>query len=223
MNVQLPIIPEDVIQGNGTHRHIHASENDGTGKLVAVNLWQVSVSIPVSDFIPKSDGPVPLEGEFRRNSGNFERIADEILDYWIRVMRWKLDYPKIENEDHFPRVNAQISSDVIDTDTGSVIWPKMRGYFASAEKYFRLNLDNWSDVRTVLASTPTTPLWADYFGYAQLRKKNGDSTAALIDLAISCEARIRKIVHSQLPDNTPESEKAKVDRKPLKDLIKEWD
>ena len=149
VSMQLPAIPEDIIQGNVKHHHIHAQERNRAGTLVAVNLWQVSVLISVSEFIPMSDNSVPSEEDFSRNSDRFEQVAGEIFEYWIRVMRWNLDYPEIENKNHFPMLSAQINSDVIDLQTGSTVWPKMRGYHATAEKYFRLNLENWSNAQKI--------------------------------------------------------------------------
>lgn len=78
----------------------------------------------------------------------------------------------------------------------------------------------WQEIHSALDAGQEPPVWHDYLTSANQRMASGDSIAAILDLAVAAEARIRRFLN----DNPPEKLKNRKALRGLKmsGIIKSW-
>jgi hypothetical protein len=184
-----------------------------TNEIIEVEIYAVLVSIDaLSIDLPVAAAEYPAENatlysadqarELDGRSDQFWQLARRILDYWLRVVRWRTGYALIDLATSLHDATL-LGGRLINCATGKAFYsPRIQRTFV-VPRTRCLTSDEWAAIGGDLVKNAFPPVWHEYLMSGRQRIEVGDLTAAVIDLAVAIEVAVRLQVDSKLPPATP--------------------
>lgn len=109
---------------------------------------------------------------------------------------------------------------LINADTGTRFYTPPLGNTVVVPAQPIMTFTAWTQIDSALKAGEEPPMWHEYVTSAHQRMESGDKLAAILDLAVAAEARIRRFLN----DNPPKSLKGKKAIRNLKiaDVFSGW-
>lgn len=131
-------------------------------------------------------------------------LAASALEYWLRVLRWKLDLPALGQLSRSSRETGW--SPYLLNEAGKRFWSGKRTIVVSIGK--PISKPQWKRLQGELSRERDAPVFVDFFHDGTHRLETGDLAGAVLALAISCETAIRSaFLHHFAPNATSEQAK----------------
>ncbi|MEW6716257.1 MAG: hypothetical protein AB1345_01955 [Chloroflexota bacterium] len=180
------------------------------GHKIPVAYWIHSVDVKIKlvdtlsipeDMLPRHPNAYNLITKEQQDHLNaladeYGQIAEKAFDLWVRIMRWKCDNSSIGRPE-IRGVNSGWGTYLLEASSENRIW---RG--ETVIRFHRskpVTKKEWNEVQVALQEGQTSPIYYDLMFDAVEHMKIGDLQRSVVDLAISCESLLRKIVTQNLP------------------------
>jgi hypothetical protein len=148
-------------------------------------------------------------------------LAGRALGYWLRVMWWRTGFHMI---DRLPGI-VQGSFDggaLVNATTGTKFYVPGVARTAMIFSPPVVRSAHWAAIDLVLRAGEVPPVWHDYIASAHRRMASGDSLAAILDLAVAAEARIRTFLDDDLPSEITKGIRRMIRLQNLNNILTNW-
>jgi hypothetical protein len=192
---------------------------------VLVSIDALSIDLPVAAAeYPKINSTLYNADQARELDGrsNPWHLARRILDYWLRVVRWRTGYALIDLAASLHDATL-LGGRLINCTTGNAFYSPRIGRTVVVPPTRRLTFDEWAAIGGDLVKNAFPPVWHEYLMSGRRRIEVGDLTAAVIDLAVAIEVAVRLQVDSKLPPATPRGICEAVARMNMTEVFRRWD
>jgi hypothetical protein len=239
--ITLPPMPENLGPGNMAPTSLNPNPFElraslsgwnSTGNPLWVDIDSMRISIPgLHVEIPKAAAKHPhinttlFNDEQRRSmdeqSDRLYHLANRAMEYWLRVVRWKTQFHLI-NRVLYSTGGGFDGGALINAQSGTRFYtPRVGRTFVMPPQHV-VTQNEWTDITLALGDGTEPPIWYDYFISAKQRMEEGDTLAAILDLAIASEARIRTFMNNTLPSELPEGYQRTIRRVNISDVMTRW-
>jgi hypothetical protein len=190
----------------------------------SVDVWvrlKRRIAIPTSALgkIDDSQFPDRRREQIRRMMKQPSVIADDALDRWLRILRWKT-------------VNAAIGQrQLIGHESG---WSAYLCDSASRKKFFSgghvfvvpgtrpVSKSTWNEVALALTNGTEAPVWFDMLFEGEHRVRVDDLHGGIICLAIACETIVRRLMTRHLARPLNEAIATHVNQMSISRVLDQW-
>lgn len=233
VTIKLPETPAEGEAPNEYSKAYISVRRAATNEIVQVEIYAVLVSIEALTFnLPAAAAEYPAmnstlynEDQAREMDGRpneLWRLARRILDYWLRVVRWRTGYALIDLETSLRDATLH-GGRLINCASGKAFYSPSVQSTVAVFATRRLTSDEWAAIGGDLVTNAVPPLWHEYLMSGRQRIEAGDLTAAVIDLAVAIEVAVRLRVDSKLPPATPLGICKVVARMNMNEVLDRWD
>ena len=206
---------------------------DASKKPLAVEIGSIRLTIEGLRFIiPTAAAAHPhinttlFDEEQRRDlderSDALHFLARRAIAYWLRVTWWKTGFHTINR---LPRVERGGSLDggaLINGKSGTRFYTPRIARTRVWPSQPILRVAQWSEIAEALTAGHEPPVWHDYLTSAHQRMGAGDRLAAMLDLAVAVEARIRTVLDAKLPPGIAKGFRRAIRRQNISDVFGRW-
>jgi hypothetical protein len=204
-----------------------------TNEIIEVEIYAVLVSIDALNIdLPVAAAEYPAVNstlynadqarELDGRSNQLWYLARRILDYWLRVVRWRTGYALIDLATSLHDATL-LGGRLINCTTGNAFYSPRIGRTVVVPPTRRLTFDEWAAIGGDLVKNAFPPVWHEYLMSGRRRIEVGDLTAAVIDLAVAIEVAVRLQVDSKLPPATPRGICEVVARMNMTEVFRRWE
>ncbi len=137
---------------------------------------------------------------FEKVCGTHKRLATTYYEYWLSVLRWKLDDFRIGRFE-ISGNDSSWSTYLKDSENGKTVWIQTGIFTILGQK--TVDSDNWNDIQRSLTRNETPPSYISLKHDAEESMSHKDYVKAIIELAMSCEIFLRNMVLQGLSNNIP--------------------
>lgn len=183
-------------------------ENEGDKIPLEVAIESVDVTIQsIEDVtIPKEalDNPPKLYDLFSEQqqehlnnlASRYGTIAEEAFDLWVRTLRWKTNYGAIGRSE-IQGSSSGWSTYLLDPISQKRFWAAP--HIMTLSSIPSIDRTTWDKVQFALQSRLEPPVYYDLMFDAVEHIEISDLQRAVVDMAVACEAYMRKAVMQRLP------------------------
>jgi hypothetical protein len=199
---------------------------------MGVDVGSVKLTIEGLRYkIPSAAAPLPhinstlfTEDQRRELDAEADRLyllAERAVHYWLRVIWWKTGFHLVNRATGVIQESYDGGA-LINTDAGTRFYtPRIsRTVVVSAQPI--MPFAAWTEIDSALKLREEPPVWHDYLASGHQRMASGDRLAAILDLAVAAEARIRTYLDNQLPSGIAKGFRRVLRRQNTSDVLAHW-
>ena len=187
-------------------------EEDGSKLPLEVSVKSVDVQVDLGEVIALPDevftrqaNPVDLISKSQRTHldrimNSYARFADDTLDRWIRILRWKSGNGSIARPE-IHGLDSGWGTHLLDRATKHRFWRS--GITLNIYLGIPVTVEIWQDVEATIKQGQESSVYVDlmFDGIEQLRV--GNLQQSVVQLAVACEVFMRTRVMHNLPKGLP--------------------
>lgn len=159
--------------------------------------------------------------ELNKQSDDFYFLAERAVNYWLRVVWWKTGFHMITRLSGIAQGGFDGGA-LVNADAGTRFYTPRVGRTIMFPAQPIMQAFMWSEIDSALKAGQEPPIWHDYLTSAHQRMASGDRLAAMLDLAVASEARIRTFLESQLPAGVSKGFRRAARRQNMSDVLTHW-
>ena len=165
-----------------------------------IHMVDVEVSIPGTLSIPSEllNRPpnTPEVLKLDKVAEQYQLIAENAFEYWIRIVRWVCDDSRI-GQNKVENYRSGWGTDLIDAECDTEVWAPVQRFYALGYKV--LSVEEWKEIQSKLSLGSQPPIHVEFRYDAEENIRLGDYRRSLVDMAIACELFLRFAVLQRLP------------------------
>lgn len=130
-------------------------------------------------------------------------LARRAVAYCLRVIWCKTGFYTVNQLSGAARGSGSDGGALVNTNSGTRFHAPRVGRTIVMRAHSVIRAGQWLEIAQALIAGQEPPVWYDYLASAHQRMEAGDRLAAMLDLAVAVEARIRTALDAQLPPGIP--------------------
>lgn len=178
----------------------------------AIQLVEIKVNLPhVLMVDPETFNRNPVaydlysqseQEEFERLCAQYRVLSQKAFEYWVSILRWKLNDFRIGLEELIGSESGW-SSSLQSHKSSQTIWSESLQY--TFPGYTIVDENHWTLIQTVLSGGETSPVYFILKHEAEKNLKHGNYKTSIIELAMASEIFLRMCVIKRLPNDLAEN------------------